>query len=66
MSQRPQIRAGGLSGRIFAITSYNKFSDGRIEAKEKFDVTEDVIAAVRKSKFVLDALRAEQIQEPEL
>lgn len=49
MSQRPQIRAGGLSGRIFAITSFNKFSDGRIEAKEKFDVTEDVLAAVRET-----------------
>lgn len=46
MTQRPLIRSGGLSGRIFAITSYNKFSDGRVEAKQKFDVTEDVLAAL--------------------
>lgn len=41
MRQRPRLLEGGLSGAIYVVTRYKDLGEGRWEASEKFDVTDD-------------------------
>lgn len=42
MKQTPLIRFSELSGRIYVVTKYKLFGNGRVEAQEKHDVTEQM------------------------
>jgi hypothetical protein len=42
----PLIFVGGLSNRIFCATRYTRDADGKFTAHEKFDVTDQVGAAL--------------------
>ena len=44
----PLIFVGGLSNRIYCATRYTKNKDGLITAHEKFDVTDQVGAALEE------------------
>lgn len=44
----PLIFVGGLSNRIYCATRYTKGADGMVTAHEKFDVTDQVGAALEE------------------
>lgn len=44
----PMIFVGALSNRIYCATRYTKNNDGRFTAHEKFDVTDQVGAALEE------------------
>jgi hypothetical protein len=63
MSARKPVRllASGLTGRVYAVTSYDEKPDGRIVAKTKHDVTSDIDAllAVERER-IAQAIEAEE------
>lgn len=44
--QRPRLMCSGLASRVYVVTRYKELGDGLIEAIEKFDVTDDFVAAL--------------------
>lgn len=36
----PLLLRGGLTGRVYIVTAYTDHGDGRIEARTKYDVTD--------------------------
>lgn len=57
----PLLALSELTGRVYILTSYLQHADGRVEAKVKFDVTDqfDRIAAAIEQRRQVDA-RAQQ------
>lgn len=46
--QQPRLMCSGLTNRVYVVTRYKDLGDGRIEAIEKYDVTEDFVALLPK------------------
>lgn len=40
------VRQGGLSGRWYAVTRYKRVDDTIVEAQEKHDITDDLVATL--------------------
>lgn len=41
MKQDPRLMRGGLSGRVYVVTSYRDLGNGNVEALVKHDITDD-------------------------
>jgi hypothetical protein len=48
--KRPLLVRGGLTGRVYVVTRYRDLGEGRLEALEKFDVTDQYEALASAAK----------------